>query len=157
MCTSEINLNNNEMIRAEVSPGKIGIGLFPNITTSNYQNDAQDDNSAQEGLSSEEEDLIAQSTFEIRNIIASKTRPTYMSRFTEMMMKTDSITAANSANPLKNNEQEDSFSSSQEGGAQQQPRRLRVFHDITQKSDGASGNALEVNMNFKTESEKTKS
>ena len=80
-----------------------------------------------------------------------------MSRFTEMMMKTDSTTAANSANPLKNNEQEDSFSSSQEGGAQQQPRRLRVFHDITQKSDGASCNALEVNLNFKTESEKTKS
>lgn len=64
-------------MRTEISPGKIGDGLFA-ITSK------QDRNASEDGLSSEEENLIAQSTFEIRNILVHKqVTSTLMSRFVE--------------------------------------------------------------------------
>ena len=61
--------------RMEVSPGKMGEGLFPMA-----MNRPQ---ISEEALSSEEENLIAQSTFEIKNIFEGRTRPGFCSRFTE--------------------------------------------------------------------------
>ena len=54
--------------RSEVSPGKIGDGLFPMAVLQMQEpHDSADDNN-EAALSSEEENLIAQSTFEIKNI-----------------------------------------------------------------------------------------
>ena len=82
------------------------------------QNEAAD-----EGLSSEEENLIAQSTYEIRNIIGIKARPTFMSRFVDGNGEENSMLS-------ESNEE----TSSQEGFS----RRLRVFQDITQRVAGKS-------------------
>lgn len=62
----------DQMMRVEVSPGKIGDGLFP---------PRGEEIASEGGLSSEEENLIAQSTMEIKNIIGNKARPSLMSRF----------------------------------------------------------------------------
>ena len=100
----------------EVSPGKVGDGLFAMIPIQQ-----QDRNATDEGLSSEEENLIAQSSFEIRNILAHKqVTPAFMSRFVDatsdsMLSEGQNITAGDEA-----------------------PRRLRIFHDITQRSAGKS-------------------
>ena len=68
----------------EVSPGKIGDGLFaPNMNISIMAKEPlnNDDAVSNGGLSSEEETLIAQSNFELQKILADKARPGLLSRF----------------------------------------------------------------------------
>lgn len=111
----------NEMMRVEVSPGKIGEGLFP-------QRDEQI--GSEGGLSSEEENLIAQSTMEIRNIIGNKARPSLMSRF------------LNESNNSSNSEANGDSASDAGCGF---TRRLRIFQDVTQRNAGKSNETQKVN------------
>jgi len=78
--SNENSLNDGQRsindMRIEVSPGKVGDGLFP-PTMQNENSDG--------GLSSEEENLIAQSTFEISNILGDQAKPAFLSRFADMM------------------------------------------------------------------------
>ena len=111
--------SNQEMRIEEVAPGKIGDGLFAMIPDKEQERNASDD-----GLSSEEENLIAQSCFEIRNIMVHKqAAPTFMSRF---------VADANNTTMLS--EGQNTAGDEQESA----PRRLRIFHDITQRNAGKS-------------------
>ena len=76
---NDISLANHEIMRVEISPGKIGDGLFPPEMLSMAQEEPL--NKSDDGLSSEEETLIAQSTFELQKIIADRSRPGLLSRF----------------------------------------------------------------------------
>ena len=112
--------SNQETRTEEVAPGKIGDGLFAMIPDKQQERNASDD-----GLSSEEEILIAQSSFEIRNIMVHKqATPSFMSRF---------MTDANDSTMLSEGGQ-DTAGDEQESA----PRRLRIFHDITQRNAGKS-------------------
>ena len=78
----------------------------------------------EEGLSSEEESLIAQSSFEIRNIMVHKQAiPASMSRF---IIDTNDSTMLSEGQNAAEDEQDSA------------PRRLRIFHDITQRNAGKS-------------------
>ena len=70
--------------RAEVSPGKVGDGLFPPSRVCEEEEEGPNEPrhvDSEAGLSSEEENLIAQTTSEIRNILGNKARPAFISRF----------------------------------------------------------------------------
>mmetsp|Transcript_40380 Transcript_40380/g.52945 ORF Transcript_40380/g.52945 Transcript_40380/m.52945 type:complete len:131 (+) Transcript_40380:2443-2835(+) len=113
--------------RTEVSPGKIGEGLFPMAVL--HINEPVDLDAA---LSSEEENLIAQSTFEIKNIFQERARLTCMSRlesFAEELLMSDD-----------NEESEDGASVDGQFPA----RRLRIFQDITHQSAGKNNTTQEV-------------
>ncbi len=76
---NDISLANPEIMRVEISPGKMGDGLFPPGIMSMAPEEPL--NKSDDGLSSEEETLIAQSTFELQKIIADSSRPGLLSRF----------------------------------------------------------------------------
>lgn len=111
-------------MQVEVSPGKIGEGLFAPLMR-------DEENGSEGGLSSEEENLIAQSTMEIRNFLGNKARPSLLSRFLNVS-ENHSIDSAN----------QDCISdtSGNFGG-----RRLRIFQDVTQRSAGKSNETQKVN------------
>ena len=130
--------NRAERTTEEVSPGKVGDGLFTmthhalvanNATTNTAR---QDRNATDEGLSSEEENLIAQSSFEIRNILAHK-QQVFMSRFAAVDTTSDSMLSEGHQNIGSANTDE-----------QAPTRRLRIFHDITQRSAGKSNETQKV-------------
>ena len=113
--------------RIEVSPGKVGEGLFPMSL--------QEPQISEEALSSEEENLIAQSTFEIKNIFEGRTRPGFCSRFAEAFG--DEL-----INTSEENEHEQEVSDigrkdsadvdeSESLDGRLMARRLRIFEDIT--------------------------
>ncbi len=77
---NDISVANHEIMRVEISPGKMGEGLFPPGMMSMAQEE-EPLNKSDDGLSSEEETLIAQSTFELQKIIAESSRPGLLSRF----------------------------------------------------------------------------
>ena len=118
-----IRQKSNHEMRTEVSPGKMGNGLFALIKQQHV-------NASDECLSSEEENLIAQSTFEIRNILTHKpaTTPSFMSRFADV---SESMLS-------EQNDADESFTQDEA------PRRLRIFHDITQRNAGKSNETQKV-------------
>ena len=74
--------------------------------------------------------MIAQSSFEIRNILVTKqATPAFMSRF---------VDSGDSMLSEGQNAEDESFT--QDGA----PRRLRIFHDITQRSAGKSNETQKV-------------
>lgn len=113
--------------RAEVSPGKMGDGLFS--AQAKVQMQARND--SEEELSSEEESLIAQSTFEIKSIFKDKARPSFLSR----------LHALGEEAALSESEGNDVDRSVDEGFLS---RRLRVFQDITKRSVGKSNETPKV-------------
>lgn len=116
---NEINLNPQDL-QVEVSPGKIGDGLFSS---------KQQQVVSEEALSSEEENLIAESTNELINLVGTKARPSFLTRFG----LTDNLSEEERVNESSNSHEVDDCAS--------RPRRLRVFHDITQRSAGESNEA----------------
>ena len=107
-------------MQVEVSPGKIGDGLFSS---------KQQQVVSEEALSSEEENLIAESTNELINLVGTKARPSFLTRFG----LTDNLSEEERVNESSNSHEVDDCAS--------RPRRLRVFHDITQRSAGESNEA----------------
>lgn len=111
----------------EVSPGKIGEGLFPM--------GIQEPQASEEALSSEEENLIAQSTFEIKNIFEGRTRPGFCSRFAEafgedlMNMSEENEEDQDTSKIDHKDSGEVDESASLDGCIM--ARRLRIFEDIT--------------------------
>ena len=81
MFSNDISLANE--MRMEVSPGKIGDGLFaPNMNIMMAKEPLNNGDAVSNGgLSSEEETLIAQSNFELQKILADKAGPGLLSRF----------------------------------------------------------------------------
>ena len=119
----------------EVSPGKVGDGLFAMTQQHPYNATTvsrQDRNATDEGLSSEEENLIAQSSFEIRNILAHK--QVFMSRFAAVDTTSDSMLS----------EGHNNIGGSANTDEQAPTRRLRIFHDITQRSAGKSNETQKI-------------
>jgi len=98
-------------------------------------------------LSSEEENLIAQSTFEIKNIFEGRTRPGFCSRFTEAF-------GEELLNTSEENEDEEEHSMSDRKDSHEaddessfdgriMARRLRIFEDITHHSAGQTNTTVE--------------
>ena len=135
MCINEIGSS----IRAEVSPGKIGDGLFPptvdeieDVKVANVDSEA--------GLSSEEENLIAQTTSEIRNILGDKARPAFMSRFMmvpDANLNDESREEGSGSNGQNCNSSSEDCASETAAAAGFRPR-LSIFNDITKRSAGKS-------------------
>ena len=134
----------------EVSPGKVvGEGLFSTMMPSHLikEKDYRNAASEEDHLSSEEENLIAQSSFEIRNILAHKqVTPAFMSRFApaavEPTTQANAVAVIEAANNFSMMSESMLSVSDNDGvrtaGENEAPRRLRIFHDITQRSAGKS-------------------
>lgn len=122
MFSNDISLANE--MRMEVSPGKIGDGLFaPNMNIMMAKEPLNNGDAVSNGgLSSEEETLIAQSNFELQKILADKAGPGLLSRFQSF------------GEQFSDSELEDSASQDERIAT----RRLRIFHDITQRQAGRS-------------------
>lgn len=120
--------------RNEASPGKVGEGLFPMAVLQMQEphDSAEEQNEA--ALSSEEENLIAQSNFEIKNIVQNCARPAFLSRLESFV---DELHNMSDENEEIADEQEVSI----DGHFPQ--RRLRIFQDITHQSAGKNNTSHE--------------
>ena len=118
--------------QVEVSPGKMGEGLFA---------PRDEENASEGGLSSEEENLIAQSSMEIGKILGNKARPSLLSRFLNVSDNHSTGSATQECDPCWNGD-------SGNGGF---GRRLRIFQDVTQRNAGKSNETQKVS-NFAPQS-----